>query len=98
MAALLDRALAAIREKRADIESRFGIRLIGVVGSVARGEEKLESDVDIIFDVAGRPTLFDLADASFVLEEILGRGIDLVNREALRPNARAWLERDLVVA
>lgn len=98
MSALLEKTLATIREKRADIEKRFGIRLVGVVGSVARGEESAESDVDIVSDVAGRPTLFDLADASFALEDLLGRAIYLVNREALRPNASAYMERDLVIA
>ncbi len=98
MSALLDKALAMIREKRAGIEQRYGIRLVGVVGSVARGEEKAESDIDIVFDLAGGTTLFKLADASFELEEAIGRAIDLVNREALRPNARAYIERDLVSA
>lgn len=98
MSALLDAALEAIRAKRGDFEARYGIRLVGVVGSVARGEEKPESDVDIVFDVAGRPTLFDLVNASHDLEARLGREIDLVNREALRPSARAYLERDLVTA
>ncbi len=98
MSALLDMTLTAIREKRDDIEARFGIRLLGVVGSVARGDEKPESDIDLVYDIAGRPTLFDLSNAAFELEKLLGRSIDLVDPKAMRPAARTYIERDLVLA
>lgn len=98
MSDLLSRALETIRKHRDDIEARYGVRLVGVVGSVARGDERPESDIDMVFDVAGRPTLFDLSRAQFELEDELGRAVDLVNREALRPKARSFIERDLVPA
>lgn len=98
MSTLLDQALAAIRAKRPDIEKRFGIRLVGVVGSVARGEEKPTSDIDIIFDQVGSTTLFKVIKAEHELEDYLGRKIDLVQRQALRPDQRAFIERDLVTA
>jgi hypothetical protein len=95
---LLDKTIETIRACRDDFERRFGVRLVGVVGSVARGEERPDSDIDLVFDIAGMPTLFDLSHAEFELEGALGRKIDLVNREALRPKARAYIERDLVLA
>lgn len=98
MSDMLSRALETIRMHRADIEARYGVRLIGVVGSVARGEERPDSDVDVVYDITGRPTLFDLSDAQFELEQALGRSVDLVDPAALRPNARAFIERDLVSA
>lgn len=98
MSALLDATLATIRAKRADIEARFGIRLIGVVGSVARGEEKAGSDVDIVYDIAGKPTLFTLSHAQFELEDALGRAVDLVDPKSMRTDWRAFIERDLVIA
>lgn len=98
MSALLDRALQTIRINRGDFERRFGIRLVGIVGSVARGEERSDSDIDVVYDIAGRPTLFDLADAAFELEALLGRSIDLVDPKAMRPASRAYIERDLVLA
>jgi hypothetical protein len=98
MAQLLDTVLETIRARRDEIEARYGIRLIGVVGSVARGEERLDSDVDVIIDITGKATLFNMSDAMFELEHALGRKVDLVDREAMRPAARAYIERDLVVA
>ncbi len=98
MSALLDRTLETIREKREEFERRFGLRLVGVVGSVARGEERADSDIDIVYDIAGRPTLFDLSDAELELERALGHDVDLVDPKAMRPNARSYIERDLVLA
>ena len=98
MSALLDLALETIRTRRKEFEERFALRLIGVVGSVARGEERADSDIDVVFDVAGKPDLFDLFYAEQELGVALGRVIDLVNREAMRPKARAYIERDLVLA
>jgi predicted nucleotidyltransferase len=98
MKSLLSDVLDTIRARRDDIEARFGVRLIGVVGSVARGDERPESDIDVIFEVSGGTTLFKLANAQFALEDVLGRPVDLVDREGLRPAARTFIERDLVVA
>jgi predicted nucleotidyltransferase len=98
MTALLDDVLETIRARRVDIEARHGVRLIGVAGSVARGQEKPGSDIDVLYDVTGRPTLFNLAEVQFELEEALGRRVDLVDREMMRPAARTYMERDLVLA
>ena len=98
MTSLLDTVLETIRARRDEIEARYGIRLLGVVGSVARGEEREDSDVDITFVISGRTTLFKLSDAEHDLASALGREIDLVDRDGMRPAARAYIERDLVLA
>ncbi len=93
-----ERVLAALRARREDIEQRYGLRMIGIVGSVARGEATDQSDIDIIVDVTGRPTLFSLSRAEQALEEAVGLGlpVELVMREGMRPASREWIERDLV--
>lgn len=95
---LLENTLQVIRARRDEIEARFGIRLLGVVGSVARGEERPGSDVDITYEVPHRTTLFRIAAALNALEDEFGRPVDLVDTSALRTRARAYIERDLVLA
>ncbi len=97
MSALLDTVLETIRARRDEIEARYGIRLLGVVGSVARGEERADSDVDITYDVTGPCTLFKLSNAQFELEDILKRRVDLIDLQTVRPEGRAWMEEDLVL-
>ena len=72
--------LETIRARRDEIEARYGIRLLGVVGSVARGEERADSDVDIAFSLSygSAPRFSNLLAPRFELEEASGRPVDLV--------------------
>lgn len=98
MTQLLSTVLDTIRERRDDIESRYGVRLLGVVGSVARGEERPDSDVDTNYNVVGYWTLFRIGAALNGLEDAFGRKVDLVDISNVRPEARAWFEHDLAPA
>jgi len=97
MSELLDRALAAIRAERAKARA-LGFELIGVVGSVARGEERADSDVDVAYDVVGRASLLGLARVVVDLEDALQREIGVIDLSQVRPMMRDELERDLVRA
>lgn len=94
---LLDQALTAVREERPSARA-MGVELVGIVGSIARGEGRADSDVDVVYDVIGRPTLFDLGAIVVELEDRLGRRVDLIGREAMKPDRWAYMGRDLVVA
>ena len=93
-----EKVLQALRSRRDDIERRYGVRMIGIVGSVARGEATEESDVDVVADIIGMPSLFDLSHAEWDLEEAVGLGlpVELVLRKGMRPVFREYIERDLV--
>lgn len=94
---LLDQVLDGLRLEREAARAR-GVELVGVVGSVARGEARADSDVDVIYDVVGRPTLLDLGAIVVELETRLGRRVDLIGRQAMRADRWAYMGRDLVVA
>jgi predicted nucleotidyltransferase len=53
------RILSTLRAKRDEIERRFGLRMVGIAGSVARGEARPDSDVDVVVDVIRTPSLFE---------------------------------------
>lgn len=95
---LLETVLETIRERRDDIEARYGIRLLGVVGSVARGEERPNSDVDIFADVTGAPSLLTVARAQNELKDLLGHPVDLVLKDELRPEALDLMTRHFAPA
>ncbi len=90
--------LSTLRAKRVEIEERYGVRMVGIVGSVARGEATEASDIDVIIDITGRPTLFSLSRAERELAEAVGAGlpVEFVMREEMRPASRELMERDLV--
>jgi uncharacterized protein len=81
-------AVAVHRESIAAVCQRYGIRRLEVFGSAARatGFEPGRSDIDLLveFDAEARPDLATYFDAKAALEALLGHGVDLLERGALR--------------
>ena len=76
--------LRKIKENRDKIK-RFGVKRIGLFGSYARGEQRIESDVDIVVEFEKGKATFDnfLALAEY-LEKLLGKKVDLLTKEGVR--------------
>ena len=80
-----------LRTKRQEIlhiAERYGAHNIRVFGSVARGEDQPESDVDLLVDMASGRSLLDLVGLGQDLEELLDRKVDLVTDASLHPALR----------
>jgi predicted nucleotidyltransferase len=94
-----EHVLAKLREQREHIERQYGLRMVGLVGSVARGEATEESDIDVVVDIIKAPSLFRLFDAEEELKQAVGAGmpVELVFREQMRPSGRRLIERDLIL-
>ena len=60
-----------------------------VFGSVARGEDGEESDLDLLIDPLPQATFLDQWDLQDDLEKLLGVKVDVVTAEGLRPRIRA---------
>ena len=71
--------------------AEYGITHMGIFGSVARGEQTENSDVDICFE-APAPNLLTLARIKFELEALLESKVDLVR---LRDRMDEYLKRNI---
>lgn len=71
-----------------------------VFGSYARGEQREDSDIDIMIvpDRNAHVGLFLLSGMRLDLQDILGKKVDLVTEKGLMPFARPSVERDKVLA
>lgn len=65
---------------------RNGASNVGVFGSIARGEQDAESDLDLVVDFEEGRSLFDLAGLVDELESLLGCPVNVVTRSSLREN------------
>ena len=74
-----------------------GIAALRVFGSVARGEDREDSDVDLLVRFADRKTLLDLVRIEEEFERALGRKVDLVTEGGLHPRLRDRVFRDAQV-
>jgi predicted nucleotidyltransferase len=72
------------------------VRNLRVFGSVARGEDRDGSDVDLLADLPPGMGLVGLGRVQADLEAILGTRVDLVPASDLKPAVRERAERDLV--
>ena len=84
-------AIDILQEKRDDVlkvAQQHGVTSVRVFGSVARGEESPESDIDLL--VTTGPTVSSWFPAGLILdlEQLLGRHIDIVTETGLNPLIR----------
>lgn len=65
-----------------------GVTRASVFGSFARGEQHAQSDLDLLIEPKPGTTLLDLARLELAIEDQLGRHVDLVTFDELRPALR----------
>ncbi|MFC4766838.1 nucleotidyltransferase family protein [Effusibacillus consociatus] len=80
--------LQKIQEERnsiLEIASKHGAYNVRIFGSAARGEEKEESDIDLLVNFEEGRSLFDLIRFKQELEERFGYSVDIVTEKSLHP-------------
>jgi predicted nucleotidyltransferase len=81
-----EQVLGLLSEHRENIR-RFGVRSLGLFGSVARGENTTTSDLDFLVEFD--PISFDAyMDLKAYLEKLFGCPVDLVLSQTLKPRLR----------
>jgi len=76
-------------EQIAEICQRYGVARLEVFGSVGRGQERPDSDIDILYDlVPGGRLGWEIESLADELSAVLGRQVDLVSRWALHERLR----------
>ncbi|MFZ1897303.1 nucleotidyltransferase family protein [Methanoregula sp.] len=91
--------IALLREHEPEIKKRFGVATIGLFGSFVRGEERPESDVDILVTFhRGQKTFDNYMDCKFYLEDLFKRKVDLVMKESIKKRLKPYILGEVVYA
>jgi len=77
--------LEEIKVKIIPVLRRYDVRKAAIFGSYVKGEEREDSDIDILVEFKGEKSLLDLAGLKIELEEILGRKVDVLTYNSLHP-------------
>ena len=79
----LEELRAANKEQILSLATSYGARNIRIFGSVARGDHRETSDVDLLVEFEKGRTLFDLIDLRLDLRDLLGVEVDIVTPNSL---------------
>jgi uncharacterized protein len=92
--------LEQLRQKRNDIlaiADKYGATNLRIFGSVARGDDRPDSDIDILIDQENRWSLFDHIGMMQDFEDLLGCKVDLVTADAVRERIKDRIFKDAIV-
>ena len=84
----IDVLLREKREQILQIAQKHGARNVRVFGSVAKGEARARSDVDLLVEMESGRSLLDMIAIKQDLEDLLGRKVDVVTEAAVSPYIR----------
>jgi hypothetical protein len=87
--------LKLLSENKYELKNRFKVHRMALFGSYARGDQKAESDVDILVDIDPSVGL-EFVTLAEQIEQLLGLPVELVSRRAIKPNKLKYIEQDLI--
>lgn len=82
------KTVSALLKRHQDDLHQRGVRSLAVFGSLVRGEATPASDIDVLVEFSRPVGLFEFIRLKLYLEELIGREVDLVTPDALRPAMR----------
>ena len=92
----ISRIVADKRGQILQIAAQYGAHDVRVFGSLARGEARPDSDVDILITLEPSRSLLDLIALKQDLEDLLGCQVDVVTEAAVSPYIRERVLKDAV--
>jgi len=94
-----DQIIATLKATEPELRKR-GIRHAALFGSVARGEDRPDSDIDILvnFEPGEEGSIYDYVRLKEYVAGLFAGPVDVIDREALKPHLRAPAARDTLYA
>ena len=87
--------ISSIEKSKVRLTS-LGVKSIGLFGSFVRGQAGQESDVDLLVEFdSGKKTYDNFIDTCFLLEELLGRRVELVTKDSLSPYIKPYILKEV---
>jgi uncharacterized protein len=91
------RIIRVIKDHETELRD-LGVRHIALFGSVARGDDRPDSDIDVMLnlDPAAKVGVFDYVGIVEYVRSLFDRPVDVSNRETLKSHVRPSAERDAI--
>lgn len=94
----LEEIKSTLTNQKEELKQKYKVKEIGIFGSYVRGEQKKQSDVDLLveFEPYSNLTLLDFIRLENHLGELLGVKVDLVEKHALKPRIGKHILEEVV--
>jgi uncharacterized protein len=94
-----EQVIARLKEREADLRA-LGVVHAALFGSVARGEQRPDSDIDILVDLDPKTvrTIIDYVGVKDYIADLFDEPVDVVSREGLKPLLRPRADTDAIHA
>jgi len=77
--------IVELKKTLIEVLKKHDVRKAALFGSIVRGEDTEESDIDLLIEFEGRKSLLDLAGLKLDLQELLRRKVDVLTYKSLHP-------------
>jgi len=93
----LEEIKTILQQHKEELRAKYKVREIGVFGSYVRGQQKKQSDIDILVEFEVVPGLLKFIELEDYLSELLGIKVDLVRKSSIREELRDTILQEVVV-
>lgn len=80
-----------IKDKAIPILKEAGVTRSSLFGSCVRKDYTEKSDVDILVELPSGKSLFDIIDLKLKLEDMLGKSVDIIEYDAIKPRLKKYI-------
>ena len=87
----MQNTIIEIKQKAIPILKDAGITRSSIFGSYVRGEQREDSDIDLLVEFPDGLSLFDVAEIKYKLEDALGKKVDLVDFNRIKPRLKSYI-------
>ena len=87
-----------LQSQKKYLQETFGLTRIGLFGSVSRGDNRVDSDIDILFEIDDKKkfSMFQYLKLNKYLEENLNSHIDLVRESTIKEALQPYIQQALI--
>jgi len=91
-----EKVLRLLNAHKAELAERYNVKSLALFGSIARGEARPNSDIDLLVEFSRPVGLFQFIGLQQYLESLLGRSVDLGTTRSLKPFLKEDVLREAI--
>lgn len=85
-----------LSKQKSFLKKKYNVSRLGIFGSYVRGDQRQESDLDVLIDYEVTPSLITLIELEYYLSEVIGLKVDLVTTKGIKSQLKDYIIKEVV--